>query len=91
MAVVADLGPDQPVALVQAHGDLAVAGHADEVGELVAADLAAGGGEEHAHRRPGASSSGSGITALMLSPSDRAGNMLIIARPRACGVPSGRR
>ncbi len=37
------------------------------------------------------SSSGSGMTALMFSPSARAGNMLIMARPRAWGVPSGRR
>ena len=45
---------DQVVALVQAHRDLAVRGHEDEVGERVAPDLAARGREHDRERVVGA-------------------------------------
>ena len=52
VALGADLHVDDRLALVELHGDLAVAAHVDEVGELVAPDGAAGGGEHHVELAP---------------------------------------
>ena len=49
----ADLHVDDALALVELHGDDAGAAHVDEVGQLVAPDRAARGGEHHVELAPG--------------------------------------
>ena len=51
--VGADLDVDDPLALVEPHGDLAGAVDLREVAELVAPDRAARRGEHHVERLPG--------------------------------------
>ena len=50
--VGADLNVDNALALIEAHGDLAAAVDLSEVGELVAPDSAARGGEHHVEGLP---------------------------------------
>ena len=52
LVLVADRDTDDAVALVELHGDLAVLPHLDEVGELVAPDGAAVGGEHDVELGP---------------------------------------
>ena len=52
LVLVADRNADDAVALVELHGDLAVLPDLDEVGELVAPDGAAVGGEHHVELGP---------------------------------------
>ena len=49
----ADLHVDDRLALVELHGDDAGAAHVGEIGQLVAPDRAAGGGEHHVELVPG--------------------------------------
>ncbi len=53
LAAVADGDPDDAVAFVQLHGDLAVAAHVHEVRQLVATHAARAGGEHHVQAVPG--------------------------------------
>ena len=53
VALGADLHVDDRLALLELHGDDAGAADIDEVGQLVAADGAAGGGEHHVELGPG--------------------------------------
>ena len=88
--VRAELDVDNPLALVEPHGDLARAVHLREVGELVAPHRAARGGEHHVKASQIPSSSGSGMMVVMRSPSS-SGSRLTSALPRDCGAASGRR
>ena len=64
----ADRDVDDAIALVQLHGDLAVAVDVLEVGQRVAADAAGGVANTSSQRAPLASSSGSGRIEVMRSP-----------------------
>ena len=72
------------------HGDLAVALHVDEVGELVAPHRPARRREHQVRCAQLASSSGSGRIEVMRSPCS-SGSRLTSALPRPCGAASGSR